>query len=459
MARFATVSDGGFQLVFSGGTAISASVDSGGMESVAASGTASFTTVSSGGFEVLSAGGSATSTTVDLSGSIVLLDFAYSAGGTVSVNSTTDVLSVTMGDNTYTQQLAGTYTSTAFTAFVPVSVAFAGGTQVELEGTLCFCIDTLIETPAGQVKVQDLAEGDPVMTRRGVVRPITWIGTGAVLATRGQRGSATPVIVHKGALADNVPTHDLRVTKGHSLYIDHVLIPVEFLVNHRSIEWDDRAQEVKLFHIELETHDVLIANGAPAESYRDDGNRWLFRNINHTWIEAPKQPYAPVLTGGALVDEVWQRLLDRAGPRPGLPLTEEADLHLVVDGRRLDAKSRHGETLVFRLLARPETVRVVSRSGAPQELGVARDPRELGVALWRIMLRQGPRLRMIEAEDAALAEGFHGYEAEHQFRWTDGDALLPAALYDGLHGGFELELHVACRARYGADLEARAAAA
>ena len=114
---------------------------------------------------------------------------------------------------------------------------------------------------------------------------------------------------------------------------------------------------------------------------------------------------------------------------------------------------------MFRLLARPETVRVVSRSGAPQELGVARDPRELGVALWRIMLRQGPRLRMIEAEDAALAAGFHGYEAAHQFRWTDGDALLPAALYDGLHGGFELELHVACSALYGEDLLARAAAA
>jgi len=62
-----------------------------------------------------------------------------------------------------------------------------------------------------------------------------------------------------------------------------VLIPVEFLVNHRSIFWDDNAQEVELYHIELETHDVLVANGAPAESYRDDGNRWLFRNANSGW--------------------------------------------------------------------------------------------------------------------------------------------------------------------------------
>ena len=491
------VDSSGTQKVENSGTANFAAVSGGGFEVVSAGGTATFTTVSSGGLEVLlgldGVSGTAVSTTLDIGGAIDIAYLANTGVGSASVDTVTDMLTVSEGGVVYTQQLSGTYTSTE--EFNPSFFSRAqcirfrvtcrlqaiecpqqqrsstpkptqglahlgpyGGTAVELEGTLCFCIDTLIETPAGQVKVQDLAVGDLVMTRRGVVRPITWLGTGAVLATRGQRGAATPVIVHKGALADNVPTHDLRVTKGHSLYIDHVLIPVEFLVNHRSIEWDDRAREVKLFHIELETHDVLIANGAPAESYRDDGNRWLFRNTNDTWMEPPKQSYAPVLTGGALVDEVWRRLLDRAGSRPGLPLTEDADLHLMVDGQRLDAKSRHGETLVFRLLARPETVRVVSRSGAPQELGVARDPRELGVALWRIMLRQGPRLRMIEAEDAALAEGFHGYEAEHQLRWTDGDALLPAVLYDGLHGGFELELHVACSARYGVDLEARAAA-
>ena len=30
-----------------------------------------------------------------------------------------------------------------------------------------------------------------------------------------------------------------------------------------------------------------------------------------------------MLTGGAMVDAVWRRLLDRAGPRPGLPLTDD----------------------------------------------------------------------------------------------------------------------------------------
>ena len=326
------------------------------------------------------------------------------------------------------------------------------------QGPPCFAAGTRIATPTGQVKVQDLAVGDRVMTLRGVARPIVWIGAGTVLATRGRRTAATPVIVHKGALADNVPNRDLRVTKGHSLYIDEVLIPVEELINHRSIEWDDRAQEVILFHVELETHDVLIANGAPAESYRDDGNRWLFRNANDGWELPPQEPYASVVTGGELVDAAWRRLLDRAGPRPGLALTEEGDLHLMVDGRRLDAVSRRGETYVFRLAARPGAARVVSRAGAPQEFGVARDPRVLGVALRRVVLRQGVRLRLIEAEDVSLAEGFHGYEPDNQFRWTDGNALLPAGLFDGVQGAFELELQVVCRTCYSADAPARAVA-
>ncbi len=299
---------------------------------------------------------------------------------------------------------------------------------------LCFCTDTLIETLAGPVKVQHLAVGDQVRTASGAIRPIVWIGTGRVLATRGRRGPATPVIVRKGALAPNVPTHDLRVTKGHSLYLDDVLIPVEFLVNHRSIAWDDQAQEVELFHIELETHDVLLANGAPAESYRDDGNRWLFRNANTGWDRPAPPPCAPVLTGGPVVDAVWQRLLDRAGPRPGWTLTEDPDLCLLVDGARVEAMALGGSVRVFSLPKRPASLRIASRSASPQELGFARDARVLGVALRRITLRDAVRSVVLNAADPRLTEGFHAYEPDLGLRWTDGEATLPPTTLDGFDG-------------------------
>ena len=318
--------------------------------------------------------------------------------------------------------------------------ASADGSDV---ATLCFCIDTRILTEDGERAVQNLVAGDRVVTHSGAVRPIVWIGVGKALATPRRRGAATPVIVRKGALGPNVPHTDLRLTKGHSLLHDGALIPVEFLVNHRSILWDDRAQEVSLYHLELATHDVLLANGAAAESYRDDGNRWLFQNGNSGWKLPPKLPCAPVLTGGPIIDAIWRRLLDRAGPRPALPLTDNPDLHLMVDGQRVDAWSRSAAKCLFRLAAHPTTIRIVSRSAAPAELGLSREPRCLGVALRQIMVTQGKRIRTIEADNASLTIGFHDFEVENGIRWTNGDATVPFALFDGFTGPMEITTRLA----------------
>jgi hypothetical protein len=317
-----------------------------------------------------------------------------------------------------------------------------------LTDQVCFVAGARVATPSGEVPVEQLAVGDMVLTQRGAAKPITWIGHGRVLAARGRRSAATPVIVRRGALADNVPHCDLHLTKGHSLYFDGALIPVEFLVNHRSIVWDDQAQEVEVYHIELASHDVLIANGAPAESYRDDGNRWLFQNANSDWDLPGMPPYAPILTGGALVDATWRRLLDRAGPRPGLPTTDEPDLHLLVDDQRIDGRALGNGRHVFRLPKQHGSVRIASRAGAPDEFAMARDPRQLGVALRQAVLWQGRQVKTMEADDEALVEGFHAFEVGERMRWTDGNARLPASLFDGFDGACELELHVVCIARY-----------
>ena len=340
--------------------------------------------------------------------------------------------------------LDGTYTGANFF----ISAATNGGAAVSIlaPGALCFLPGTFIRTPSGQTEVERLSAGDMVLTASGQTRPIVWVGTGRVLATRGRRNAATPVIVRKGALAPNVPHADLRVTKGHSFFIDNVLIPVEFLVNHRSILWDDRAQEVTVYHIELETHDVLLANGAAAESYRDDGNRWLFQNANAGWDQPPKPHYAPVLTGGPIVDAVWRRLLDQAGGRPGLPLTEDPDLHLMVDGLRVDAATRTDDALVFAIVCPATEVRIVSRAAAPQELGVARDPRSLGVALRGIAVRQGTRFRTIQIGDPRLTVGFHA--CEPGLRWTDGDAPMPTGVFDGFADTCEVVLHIGGKTLY-----------
>ncbi|HUB16426.1 MAG TPA: Hint domain-containing protein [Acetobacteraceae bacterium] len=365
----------------------------------------------------------------------------FASGDQIIVNSTAAVTFALDGLDIDVVQSGATIGALSFATATAAQTAFNTPNAV-VDHVICFCIGTLIATPDGEVPVEKLQPGDRVLTLSGEARRIVWVGSGRVTTRRGQRDAATPVIVRKGALADNVPHHDLHVTKGHSFYLDDVLIPVEFLVNHRSITWDDRAQQVEIFHIELETHDILLANGAPAESYRDDGNRWLFRNANSGWALPAQLPFAPVLTGGPVVDAVWRRLLERAGPRPAVPTTDDPDLHLMVDGRRVNVASQRGGWHVFRLAAAPGTVRIVSRTGVPQEMGLSRDPRSLGVALRQIMVTRGRETRTLEAEDALLRDNFHGYETDNDIRWTDGDAGVPACLFEDFAGPLEIALRL-----------------
>ena len=309
---------------------------------------------------------------------------------------------------------------------------------------LCFCRGTRIATPRGERAVEELGVGDMVLTMQGHAMPIRWIGTACRLLAAGARMEENPVVVHVGALADGMPVRDLRLTKGHSLFLDGVLIPVESLVNGRSIAFEHRPQLVELFHLELDRHEVLIADGTPAESYRDDGNGVRFRNRRSNG-NSGLPPCAPILASGSMVDRIWRRIADRAGITPGAT-TSETDLHLLADGRRVDARMVAGGLHLFRLECRPRSVRIVSRSGVPCALGVNADRRRLGVALARVVLRGTGMTRELGPDAPQLAEGFHCPEPD--LRWTDGDAVMPSALFDGFAGALNVELHLAGTATY-----------
>jgi hypothetical protein len=75
-----------------------------------------------------------------------------------------------------------------------------------------------------------------------------------------------------------------------------------------------------------------------------------------------------------------------------------------------------------------------------------------------MVVRQGTRFRTTEANDARLADGFHAYEPDNGFRWTDGDAAIPTELFAGFAGPLELVLHVGGTTRYLAADPARRAA-
>ena len=144
----------------------------------------------------------------------------------------------------------------------------------------CFARGTLIRTPDGEVPVEDLAEGDRVALAGGGEAAVRWIGRRRVHVGRHvDPVSVSPVRFEAGSLAEGVPSRALRVSPDHAMLVSDVLVPAGLLVNGETIVRQD-VETVEYFHVELPTHDVLIAEGAAAESYFDSGNRSTFANAS-----------------------------------------------------------------------------------------------------------------------------------------------------------------------------------
>jgi len=306
----------------------------------------------------------------------------------------------------------------------------------------CFVRGTLIATPGGERLVEDLQIGDEVVTATGGVKRIIWVGSGRAAV---QPWNPRSVIVRAGALADRIPKRDLRLTVGHSLFIDGLLVQVETLVNGRSIVWDTEAENIEYYHVEVEGHDVILAEGAPTETYRNDGNRRYFLAgvVGPSGLTEPNEVpvYAPIVADGLDHDRIWRKLSDRAG-RPDT--TREADIHLIVDGRRVVPDAVLGSRYLFSLGEAPREIRLSSATFCPFEIGIGRDERTLGVAVKGLLLRGKGVTTWIEHLCPLLADGWNGAEAN--FRWTGGDAVIPLL---GLpSGAFTLEADIALTGEY-----------
>ena len=94
------------------------------------------------------------------------------------------------------------------------------------------------------------------------------------------RKDILPICIRAGALDDNVPRRDLWISPHHAMYLDGTLIEAKDLVNGVSIVQAEHVEKVEYFHIELERHDVIIAEGALSESFIDDDSRGMFHNAH-----------------------------------------------------------------------------------------------------------------------------------------------------------------------------------
>ncbi|MFQ1699996.1 Hint domain-containing protein [Loktanella agnita] len=141
----------------------------------------------------------------------------------------------------------------------------------------CFTAGTLILTPQGERRIEDLCANDLVVTMDHGDQPIRWIGS----SPRRAVGPLAPIRICAGALGN---TRDLFVSPQHRVLLrggqaellfgeSEVLVPAKTLVNDRSIT-RVIGGEVVYYHMLFDRHQIVWSEGAPTESFHPGSVGW-----------------------------------------------------------------------------------------------------------------------------------------------------------------------------------------
>ena len=232
----------------------------------------------------------AAGTTVDFAGgaprTLVLSDpgefqgviSGFVAGDTIDIGAFQSNTAV-FGANAITVIAAGGGTLAAIQFdVVPASGVVATDSANRLDIVACYAAGTKIATTDGPVPIEHLRTGHLVTTASGDQLPVRWIGHRHVDCARHPDPRAVwPVRVSAGAFGTGLPDRDLFLSPDHAVFVDGVLVPVKCLIDGTAVQ-QIKVDQITYFHLELDQHDILLAEGLPAESYLENGGRDAFDN-------------------------------------------------------------------------------------------------------------------------------------------------------------------------------------
>lgn len=160
-----------------------------------------------------------------------------------------------------------------------LDVAHGDAIKPSSGGVICFTPGTMIDTPDGRKRIDDLHEGDRVQTKDNGAKEILWKGSRRMTGARlFAMPALRPVRIRAGALGIERPDQELLVSPEHRMLVkgaaaralfntDEVLVSARDLINGRTVGVDVAMQEVTYVHLMLEDHQILWANGVETESF------------------------------------------------------------------------------------------------------------------------------------------------------------------------------------------------
>jgi hypothetical protein len=214
-----------------------------------------------------------------------------------------------------------------------------------------------------------------------------------------------------------------------------VLVPAHCLVNGATVTREPAEGQVTYVHVEVDGHEILMADGMAAESYFDDGDRAAFGNnvvALHGAAAPPSPPdFAPrararrgvlPLLVGAETHAMHARLM-RVAEDNGHALTTDPGLTVLCGDAAAEILADTDGDYVFLLPPGSTRVRLHTRRFVPAETDPAGgDQRTLGAAINRIV-HDG---EAIDLAGPGFGDGFLPPEGPPGgiWRWTSGEAWL-----------------------------------
>lgn len=143
---------------------------------------------------------------------------------------------------------------------------------------VCFTPATKIITRKGERPVEALKVGDEVMTLDHGYQPIRWIGSRTISADiQRSEPRLRPICLKARSLSAQLPYEDTYVSPQHRFLIrskvadrmfgeSEILVSAKKLLSHDGVYVKDGIEDVTYLHIMFDQHEIIFANGAPAES-------------------------------------------------------------------------------------------------------------------------------------------------------------------------------------------------
>jgi len=213
---------------------------------------------------------------------LVLQGLGYGDQIQSGIASGTVTLTPNSGGSTYTLKVGTTTISSSVTLDTgAVSSDFTDtGGYIKYTGpAYCFLAGTRLATPDGEVAVEDITAGTILLTAAGEAKPVRWLGRSVISTLFADPLRAMPIRIAAGALGENLPARDLLVSPDHAMCIGGNLVQAGALVNGRTITREtEMPMTFTYYHVEMATHELVLAEGAPSETFVDNVDRFGFQN-------------------------------------------------------------------------------------------------------------------------------------------------------------------------------------